>query len=164
MYLDILRMWRSVVEMVGFYHVGKIYVTRECIARGELQIYYCFCWKSESRIGTILIFRFKIQSYLSLPRIFPSLAKEIAINRNSLGENLRAILFPFSLSLFLAIFVTRKSARKNNRWGIRCKKVARLIRHGMNYALTPRFFELLLRISPQIIDYISFQERKLHCE
>lgn len=42
--------------------LGKIYVTRECIARGELQIYYCFCWKSESRIGTILIFRFKIQS------------------------------------------------------------------------------------------------------
>lgn len=74
---------------------------------------------------------------------------------------MRAILFPLSLSLFFAILATRKSARKNNRWSIRSKKIARLIRHDMNYAPTPRFFELLLRIFPQIIDYsVYFFSRK----
>lgn len=104
-----------------------------------MRICYCFCWKivkSESRIRTILIFRFKASSLSQSAKNIPffGVGKRVAaINRHRSWREFASNLVP-SLSLSLAILAMRKSARKNNRWSIRRKKfVARLIRHDMNH-------------------------------
>lgn len=102
-----------------------------------MRICYCFCWKivkSESRIRTILIFRFKASSLSQSAKNIPFFGVA-AINRHrSWREFASNLVPPLSLSLSLAILAMRKSARKNNRRSIRRKKfVARLIRHDMNH-------------------------------
>lgn len=103
-----------------------------------MRICYCFCWKivkSESRIRTILIFRFKALSLFLFCQEYSVLWRRKTCSCHKSSSFLERICEQSCpLSLSLAILAMRKSARKNNRWSIRRKKfVARLIRHDMNH-------------------------------